>query len=117
MRELLHLLQSAGHILVADDYVVTEARRNLAAKEAEQATADLQALLGVVEVAALQSRAQAGDAAVSWLPAKDQPVLLAAMALKCDVLVTGDRTHFGAGYGKSWGGVTLHSPAQLAAIT
>ena len=35
------------------------------------------------------------------------------MALKCDALVTGDRTHFGAGYGKVFDGVTIYSPAQL----
>ncbi|MBI2768048.1 MAG: PIN domain-containing protein [Burkholderiales bacterium] len=115
MRRLLQLLQSGGHVLVADDYVVNEARRNLEVKETPQALAYLQALLGVVEVAALQPR---GDSAVaSWLPAKDQPVLFSAVALRCDVLVTGDRTHFGVGYGKSWGGVTIHSPAQLAALT
>jgi hypothetical protein len=52
--------------------------------------------------------------AVLWLPEKDQPVLVAAMALKCDALVTGDRTHFDPGYGKTFGGVTVYSPAQLA---
>jgi hypothetical protein len=35
-----------------------------------------------------------------WLPEKDRPVLLAAMVLACDVLVTGDSTHFWSGYGK-----------------
>jgi hypothetical protein len=54
------------------------------------------------------------QAAVLWLPEKDRPVLLAAMALKCNALVTGDRTHFGPGYGKSFDGVTIYSPAQLA---
>jgi len=36
------------------------------------------------------------------------------MRLKCGALVTGDRTHFGAGYGKSFGGVTIHTPRALA---
>lgn len=112
MRELLQILQSCGHTLVADGYVVAEAERNLAAKEPEQALLDLQTLLGVVEVAGLQGRAST-DAA-SWLPAKDRPVLLAAIALDCDFLVTGDKTHFGAGYGAVSEGVTICSPAQLA---
>lgn len=30
-------------------------------------------------------------------------VLLTAMALRCDALVTGNKTHFGAGCGKSFG--------------
>jgi hypothetical protein len=41
-------------------------------------------------------------------------VLAAAIALDCDALVTGDRTHFGAGYGRAFGGVTIHSPRSLA---
>jgi len=51
---------------------------------------------------------------VAWLPEKDRPVLAAAMRLRCDALVTGDRTHFGAGYGKVFGGVAIHSPRSLA---
>ena len=49
-----------------------------------------------------------------WLPEKDRPVLLAAIALRCDALVTGDKTHFGIGYGQNFAGVTLYQPAQLA---
>lgn len=51
---------------------------------------------------------------LAWLPDKDRPVLAAAMRLRCDALVTGDRTHFGAGYGRSFGGVVVHSPRSLA---
>ena len=51
-----------------------------------------------------------------WLPDKDQPVLAAAIRLRCDVLVTGDRTHFGAGYGRTFDGVTIHSPRLLAEV-
>jgi predicted nucleic acid-binding protein len=112
MRQLLRLLQAAGHGLVADAYVVTEARRNLAAKESAQALADLETLLQVVEVASVHS--QRPGSLADWLPAKDQPVLLAAIALDCNVLVTGDETHFGPGYGRAFGGVTVCSPAQLA---
>ena len=112
IRQLLQLLQSLGHTLVADDYVIAEAHRNLASKESGQAVSDLQTLLGVVEVSAYRSRVP--DADVSWLHPKDQPVLLAAIALGCDILVTGDKTHFGAGYGTVCGGVTVCSPALLA---
>jgi hypothetical protein len=41
-------------------------------------------------------------------------VLAAAMQLGCEALVTGDRTHFGAFYGKTFGGVKIHSPRSLA---
>jgi hypothetical protein len=41
-------------------------------------------------------------------------VLAAAIRLRCDALVTGDRTHFGAGYGRAFGGVMVHSPRSMA---
>jgi hypothetical protein len=74
-----------------------------------------QALLAQIEVSPVQYT-ETARTLVDWLPEKDRPVLLAAMALKCDALMTGDRTHFGSGYGKTFGGVTIYSPAQLAQI-
>lgn len=111
VRELLHLLQVHGHALVADDYVVAEATRNLASKEGISASTDLRTLLRVVEVAHV--RVHEHEAVAEWLPVKDRPVLMAAIALGCDVLVTGDRTHFGPGYSKTFGGVLVCSPALL----
>ncbi|MEO7241800.1 MAG: PIN domain-containing protein [Variovorax sp.] len=113
MRELLHLLHHAGHDLCADAYVVTEARRNLAAKEAGDAVAALEVLLQVVSIKEAQ-HVDTGSLECDWLPLKDRPVLRAAIALECEALVTGDRTHFGAGYGKVFAGVTVLSPRQLA---
>ena len=34
--------------------------------------------------------------------------------MKCNALVTGDRTHFGQFYGRSLAGVAIHSPRTLA---
>jgi len=114
VRALVHALLSAGHILVVDEYVVTEARRNVAVKGGPSAVDVLDALLTLIERGHV--RYPTGPVgSVQWLPEKDQPVLLAAMALKCDALVTGDRTHFGPGYGKTVNGVKVYSPAQLAA--
>lgn len=115
IRQLLQALLRSGHVLVADEYVATEARRNVAAKATPQAVDALQELLTRIEVSVVQHQPQAqARASVLWLPIKDRPVLVAAMALKCDALVTGDRTHFGPGYGNTFDGVTLYSPAQLA---
>jgi predicted nucleic acid-binding protein len=113
IRQLLHDLHADGHALVADEYVATEARRNIDAKASGDARQYLHALLTQIEVSPVQYPAMA-QPAVLWLPQKDRPVLIAAIALKCDALVTGDRTHFGPGYGKTFDGVTIYSPAQLA---
>ena len=113
IRHLLQDLHTENHRLVADQYVATEARRNVAVKAGDEAMAYLQALLAQIEVSPVHDPAVTEDS-VAWLPAKDRPVLMATMALKCDVLVTGDRAHFGAGYGKTFGGVIVYSPAQLA---
>lgn len=59
-----------------------------------------------------ETAAQPAD--IAWLPEKDRPVLAAATRLRCDALVTGDRTHFGAGYGRRFSGVMIHSPRSLA---
>ena len=115
MRQMLEALKSQGHVLVAEAYVCTEAQRNLAAKAGEQALQDLEVILATIEVTGARQVISASQAqAVHWLPEKDRPVLLAAIALRCDALVTGDKTHFGIGYGQSFAGVTLYSPAQLA---
>jgi predicted nucleic acid-binding protein len=112
VRQLLRLLEERGHECWVDAYVVEEARRNLAAKGA-QALAVLDALLPHLRLAPA-SLAGASTPLVAWLPEKDRPVLASAIRLGCDALVTGDRTHFGAGYGKTFGGVTIHSPRSLA---
>jgi len=43
-------------------------------------------------------------------------VSAAAIGARCDALMTGDRTHFGSGYGKRCGGVAVHSPRSLAEL-
>ena len=73
----------------------------------------LEALLTYLRVAAAQPSVET-KAETAWLPDKDRPVLSAAIRLGCDALVTGDRTHFGSGYGRSFGGVEIHSPRSLA---
>ena len=105
-------------MLVADTYVQAEASRNITAKASEQAIRDLDTLLGQIEVSNVQFAlsSQTLQDAARWLPEKDRPVLLAAMVLACDVLVTGDSTHFGAGYGKRFEGVTVCSPRQSAEL-
>ena len=113
VHQLLEALVSRKHVLCADEYVVTEARRNLSVKAPAECLPRLDNLLARIEI----SPAKIGgfdSRATSWLPDKDRPVLAAAIRLRCDALVTGDMTHFGAGFGKLFGGVVVYSPRLLA---
>ncbi|TAH34391.1 MAG: PIN domain-containing protein [Planctomycetota bacterium] len=112
VRQLLDLLIAAGHECWVDAYVTEEARRNLDAK-APPGLPALNALLARVRTAGVQPHAAASVAAAA-LPEKDRPVLAAANRLRCEALVTGDRTHFGDFYGRRIAGVTIHSPRSLA---
>lgn len=85
---LLVALRESGHVLVVDGFVLEEARRNLPVG----ALGRLEALARVSEVHL--SRPDALDGPAHGLPAKDVPVLRAAIALGCDALITGDRRHF-----------------------
>src|ERR1700741_2396850 len=111
IRKLVDLLLRGGHECWVDDYVGAEARRNLAAKY-PAALGAFEALLAQLRMAPM--RAVASSAQTDWLDEKDRPVLAAAIQLGCNALVTGDRTHFGAGYGKVFEGVAIHSPRSLA---
>jgi predicted nucleic acid-binding protein len=112
VRALLPLLDENGHECHADAYVIEEARRNLVAK----APARLAALERLLTRTGTAGAHRVDDELESRLPlpAKDRPVLAAAIHLDCDALVTGDRTHFGKLYGRTILGVTIHSPRSLA---
>ena len=112
VRGFLEILKADGHTLVADAYVVEEARRNLEAKF-PAALKDFEGLLNQLESAATL-RCFLPPGLVPELPEKDRPVLAAAIQRRCDVLLTGDKTHFGPLYGRNLEGVTVHPPAGLA---
>jgi predicted nucleic acid-binding protein len=44
------------------------------------------------------------------LPEKDRPVLMAAILIKADYLITGDSTHFGKYFGQTINGVKICRP-------
>lgn len=103
-------LLDAGHECWVDGYVIDEARRNISAK-APARLQSLETLVAKVHIAAT-SPATLG-AGLAGLPEKDRPVVAAAAALSCEILVTGDRTHFGKFYGRLVQGVRIHSPRSL----
>lgn len=110
VRALVVRLLDAGHECWVDGYVIDEARRNISVKASAQMPL-LDAILSKVNVAT-SSPATPGKS-IDGLPEKDRPVVAAAAALSCEMLVTGDRTHFGKFYGQLLHGVRIHSPRSL----
>jgi uncharacterized protein len=114
IRRLIDDLVGAGHRLVADAYVWTEADRNLALHYPDRRE-HLESLRTALELHSHFAGAGKELAAVP-LPEKDLPVLASAVSLSCQTLLTGDRTHFGALYGRKIAGVTILSPRGVAEI-
>ena len=101
-------------VLVTSPHALEEARRNLRLKYPSAADA----LEHLVTLLSVEPEAPSRD--VAWaeeqgLPLKDAPILAAATQARCDVLVTGDRTHFGQLYGRRFRGVEVLSPADALA--
>jgi predicted nucleic acid-binding protein len=108
---IVQLARAGACILVTSPHALEEARRNLRLKYPSAVEA-LEGLLGITSV-----EPEAPSGGVAWalergLPLKDAPILAAAAQARCDVLVTGDRTHFGALYGRRLRGVEVLSPAE-----
>jgi predicted nucleic acid-binding protein len=94
--------------LVTSSYAVTEAERNLAHKRPE-ALERLSTLLRSLEIT--DAVASVEDA---QLPAKDVPILAAAVGAHCQVLLTGDVADFGHLIGQpAVQGVRVLTPSML----
>jgi uncharacterized protein len=105
---LLRLWELGSVVLLTSGYALEEARRNL---ESEAQRARLDRLLRRVQVVRTPLPAAAGMTEVA-LPEKDRPILAAAVQAAAAVLLTGDRTHFGAFYGTRLAGVLVLPPAE-----
>ena len=112
VRQLLALTEAAGHELWADVYVFEEALRNLTAKTPNSLPV-LNAMTSRIKIGGMSTGNLLLPDTVN-LPEKDRPVLAAAIHHRCDILLTGDRTHFGPFYGKKILGVSILSPVMLA---
>jgi hypothetical protein len=112
IRKVFRLGIDRGYAYVADAYVVAEARRNLSRKASADSLQSFESLLQQIDVVEAQ-RCDPDAEIAAWLPAKDRPVLLAAIALRCELLVTGDRD-FEAGYGQRFDGVKVVNAQQWA---
>jgi uncharacterized protein len=94
--------------LLTSAYAAEEACRNLAADKPGRMDS-LKQLLDAVTIVAGPSPAAILPEGVN-LPAKDQPILLAAIEATATHLLTGDKDHFGGLYGQTVGGVLVLRP-------
>jgi predicted nucleic acid-binding protein len=100
--------------LIASPHAIEETRRNLELKH-PKLLPRLERLLRAVVVCPECSPENAEWARAEVLPDKDAPILGAAAQAGADLLVTGDRTHFGRLYGRSLRGVLVATPAEALA--
>lgn len=110
-RQLLRHLLDRGDILCVNPFVEIEALRNLQSRGGSALIA-LERLLRKLTMLPLAD-AMIAPTLIDWLPEKDRPVLAAAIDSRCDILLTGDKRHFGKGFGRSFGGVRVDFPASL----
>lgn len=107
-RALVRLSAAGACRLAASPFAIDEARRNVGVKRPDR-RAELDVVLATLD--------RVGDArpdlltwAVRHVVAKDAPILAAAVGAHADVLVTGDRTHFGDLYGRTVRGLRVEPP-------
>lgn len=104
---LLFELASAGRCsLVTSAFAWDEAHRNITLKYPQRAPA-LDMLKEHLEYAPVPDAEAIQIAANQGLPDKDVPILAAASLAKVEILVTGDRAHFGHLYGNAINGVRV----------
>ena len=107
IRKLLENLQLHS-VLVSHPGVIEEASRNLAAKKPEWKVG-FDSFRSFLHISP-----SIGTCPETSLPAKDQPVLAAAIGCRADILLTGDRRHFGPLFGSTLSGVKVFSVRQMA---
>jgi uncharacterized protein len=105
---LLWLWQCRGVQLLTSSYAIEETTRNLPSADARRRLARLLRRVGIV--ATPSTIEEVWDVR---LPAKDQPILAAAVYVGATHLVTGDKKHFRRYFGHRIHGVLIQTPAQF----
>jgi predicted nucleic acid-binding protein len=99
-----------GHcLLLASQYVIEEAKRNLAE------TSQFKRLQSCISRLRVIPEVDPQIPCPIDLPEKDQPVLLSAISARADYLLTGDSTHFGRYFGQTIHGVKIWRPSDYFA--
>jgi predicted nucleic acid-binding protein len=91
-------------LLFASNFVVEEATRNLFHPEQKKRLEEYLSEVRIVPEADLTLPCPIE------LPEKDRPVLMAAISVKVDYLLTGDSSHFGKYFGQTANGVKICRP-------
>lgn len=111
VRAFFDLANAGACTLVSSPHAVEEARRNVAAKHPDRVS-DLEQLLGQIETCPEPGTATIAWASASGLPPKDAPILAAAIEAGCQILATGDRSDFGALFGRRMRGTVVMLPVD-----
>ena len=104
LNRLGELVKRKHCVLFGSDYVIEEARRNLFQPEQLKR---LGAFLSKVQIV---PEVDPKIPCPISLPEKDKPVLLAAISIKADYLLTGDTIHFGKYFGEVVNGIRICRP-------
>lgn len=110
-RAILRMAPLCGATVASSAFAVEEAARNLRLK-APAAESGFVSLLGSITLAGGPDRRTLEQALGHGLPEKDAPILAAAITIRANLLVTGDRRHFGLLFGKKVGGVEILPPKE-----
>jgi len=101
LNHLWKLAKEGSCLLFTSQYTVEEARRNL---DNPDQLKKLETCLSEVQIV---SEVDPNLPCPIDLPEKDQPVLMAAISINADYLITGDLKHFGKYFGQIIGGVKI----------
>ena len=110
LNRLWELAKRKRCVLFASNYVVEEAKRNLFPSEQLR---HLEAFLTSVQ---LVLDVDPNIPCPLKLPERDRPVLLAAISIKADYLLTGDMIHFGKYFGQTVRGIRICLPRDYLPI-
>ena len=115
IRCFLMMLLEKKHELRISFFVQEEALRNLQTKAPDSVRylEELKKLITLIPEAKFLTPL---PLMASSLPMKDRPVLQAAIHDQCDILLTGDKLHFGEFFGRKIEKVAVHSPRSLAEL-